>query len=221
MSKQQRKAYISGILQTEDEQMCRLHDLVDEAIQEEKLIVEKLLHPPQDAITAGQRISDKVARFGGSWTFILTFLSILVVWIIFNLLTPATAHFDPFPFILLNLVLSCVAALQAPVIMMSQNRQEEKDRERAANDYMVNLKAELEIRSLHQKMDLLLEQRMHKLVEMQVLQLQLLDRMNERMKKQGHALATATGQPQPPPEVEDLKIDFEKLKNELGQTSAK
>ncbi|MEO6037847.1 MAG: DUF1003 domain-containing protein, partial [Saprospiraceae bacterium] len=165
----------------------------------------------------GQRISDKVARFGGSWTFILTFLGILGVWILFNLLSPGPAHFDPFPFILLNLVLSCVAALQAPVIMMSQNRQEEKDRERAANDYMVNLKAELEIRSLHQKMDLLMEQRMHKLVEMQVLQLQLLDRLNQKVNKQGHTLATATGQPIPAAETDELKIDFKKLQNDLDQ----
>ncbi|MCY7329449.1 MAG: DUF1003 domain-containing protein [Saprospiraceae bacterium] len=220
MSKQQHKAYISGILQTEDEQICRLHDLVQEAIKEEKLIVEKLLHPPQDAITAGQRISDKVARFGGSWTFILTFLGILGVWILFNILSPST-HFDPFPFILLNLVLSCVAALQAPVIMMSQNRQEEKDRERAANDYMINLKAELEIRNLHQKMDLLLEERLHKLVEMQVLQLQLLDGLNTKMKKQGHVLATATGQPQPVAEADDLKIDFDQLRSDLGEVPDK
>ncbi len=221
MSKQQHKAYISGILQTEDEQICRLHDLVDEAIKEEKLVVEKLLHPPKDAITAGQRISDKVARFGGSWTFILTFLGILVVWILFNILSPGGAHFDPFPFILLNLVLSCVAALQAPVIMMSQNRQEEKDRERAANDYMINLKAELEIRSLHQKMDLLLEERLHKLVEMQVMQLQILDKLNEKMRKQGHTLATATGQPQPVAEVDDLKIDFDRLRSDLGEVPGK
>jgi len=220
MSKQQHKAYISGILQSEDEQICRLHDLVEEAIKEEKLIVEKLLHPPQDAITAGQRISDKVARFGGSWTFILTFLGILVVWILFNILSPSP-HFDPFPFILLNLVLSCVAALQAPVIMMSQNRQEEKDRERAANDYMINLKAELEIRSLHQKMDLLLEERLHKLVEMQVLQLQLLDGLNTKMKKQGHVLATATGQPQSVAEADDLKIDFDQLRSVLGEVPDK
>ncbi len=217
MSKQQHTAYISGILQSEDEQISRLHNLVEDAIKEEKLIIDKLLHPPQDAITPGQRVSDKVARFGGSWTFILTFLSILVLWILFNILSPATAHFDPFPFILLNLVLSCIAALQAPVIMMSQNRVEEKDRERAANDYMINLKAELEIRSLHQKMDLLLEERMHKLVEMQVLQLQLLDRLNNKVSKQSHTLATATGQPAPPADPEEMTIDFDHLISNLAK----
>ena len=220
MSKQQHKAYISGILQSENDQISRLHDLVEEAIKEEKLIVDKLLHPPEDAITPGQRISDKVAHFGGSWTFILTFLGILTLWILFNLISPATAHFDPFPFILLNLVLSCIAALQAPVIMMSQNRVEEKDRERAANDYMVNLKAELEIRSLHQKMDLLMEQRMHKLVEMQVLQLQLLDKLNEKVKIQSHTLATATGQPLPAADPEEIKIDFELLQSDLGKQAS-
>lgn len=99
----------------------------------------------------GERIADKVANFGGSWTFILSFLAFLMCWILLNIYWLSDKGFDPYPFILLNLLLSCIAALQAPVIMMSQNRQEDKDRKRAQNDYMINLKAELEIRTLHEK----------------------------------------------------------------------
>ncbi|MBX3108644.1 MAG: DUF1003 domain-containing protein [Fimbriimonadaceae bacterium] len=132
--------------------------------------------PPDSPLTTGQRVADRVAAFGGSWTFILTFLGILVVWITFNVVA-ATLRFDPYPFILLNLVLSCIAALQAPIIMMSQNRQEEKDRERARNDYMVNLKAELEVRALHDKIDHLLRSQMHTLMEFQEAQLEILQRL--------------------------------------------
>jgi uncharacterized membrane protein len=135
-------------------------------------------------LTIGQKISDKVASFGGSWAFILSFLGMLIIWIIFNSAMIATKRFDPYPFILLNLVLSCVAALQAPVIMMSQNRKEEKDRERAENDYMVNLKSELEIRTLHEKMDHLLRSQMHTLMDFQEAQLEILQRMSSPTKDQ-------------------------------------
>jgi uncharacterized membrane protein len=114
------------------------------------------LHPPQEILTRGQTISDKVARFGGSWKFINVFTLILFVWILFNTFSPHKDEFDPYPFILMNLVLSAIAALQAPVIMMSQNRKEERDRQRSENDYLFNLKAEIEVRSLHKKMNLLL-----------------------------------------------------------------
>ncbi|MGV6946929.1 DUF1003 domain-containing protein [Sphingobacterium kyonggiense] len=136
-------------------------------MEEEALLVDRLVHPPKEVLSEGQKISDKVARFGGSWTFIIVFTVLLILWIIYNSNVPAKERFDPFPFILMNLVLSCIAALQAPIIMMSQNRQEEKDRMRAENDYMVNLKAELEIRSLHQKMDMLLEEQIKGLYESQ------------------------------------------------------
>ncbi|MBO0933150.1 DUF1003 domain-containing protein [Fibrella sp. HMF5036] len=120
---------------------------------------QQLTAPPDvDAnLTLGQRLADKIADFGGSWTFILTFLGVMVSWIGLNAWIFANRGFDPYPFILLNLVLSCLAALQAPVIMMSQNRQEERDRERARQDYEVNLKAESEIRLLQQKVDMLLQ----------------------------------------------------------------
>jgi uncharacterized membrane protein len=115
----------------------------------------------QSNLTFGERLSDKIAEFGGSWKFILSFLAMIVCWITINSFALMNTHFDPFPFILLNLVLSCIAAIQAPIIMMSQNRQEAKDRLRAKNDYNINLKAEQEIRMLHKKIEELIEVHKH------------------------------------------------------------
>ncbi|MDO8993005.1 MAG: DUF1003 domain-containing protein, partial [Daejeonella sp.] len=120
--------------------------------------------------------------FGGSWKFIISFSVILSVWILFNTLSPGKVEFDPYPFILMNLVLSAIAALQAPIIMMSQNRKEEKDRKRSENDYLINLKAELEVRSLHQKIDLLLEEQIATLFVSQAKQLEILKRIEEGLK---------------------------------------
>lgn len=163
------------------ETLKRLQDIVTQAVKEEELIVDNLAHPPQEVLSRGQRISDKVARFGGSWTFIILFAVVLFVWIVYNVAVPKRDEFDPYPFILMNLILSCVAALQAPIIMMSQNRQEEKDRLRAENDYMVNLKSELEIRSLHSKVDLLLEEQIKNLYETQEQQLRILERIQDNI----------------------------------------
>jgi uncharacterized membrane protein len=125
--------------------------------------------------TRGQRAADRVARFGGSWAFISLFGAVLAIWILFNV---EVGHaFDPYPFILLNLVLSCVAAIQAPIILMSQNRQAEKDRLNAEADFAVNLKAEMEILALHEKLDELRETRWRELVAQQEQQLALLQRM--------------------------------------------
>jgi uncharacterized membrane protein len=121
-------------------------------------------------------MADRVAAFGGSWTFILSFLAVLVVWVVFNTVAILSAdRFDPYPYILLNLVLSCIAAVQAPLIMMSQRRQEAKDRLRAENDYRVNLKAEVEIRQLHEKLDHLLIRQWERLTEIQQIQLELME----------------------------------------------
>ena len=122
-----------------------------------------------------------VAKFGGSWAFIISFFIILVVWVLFNTLTPVKDNFDPYPFILMNLILSCIAALQAPVIMMSQNRQEEKDRKRAENDYLINLKAELEVKALNQKIELLIQEQIQTLFESQELQLKILKKLEQRL----------------------------------------
>ncbi|MBL0153032.1 MAG: DUF1003 domain-containing protein [Chitinophagaceae bacterium] len=158
----------------ETEQLSKLREIVTKAVDEEKLIIDNLLNPPGEILSRGQKVSDKVARFGGSWKFIIIFFFILVAWIIFNTVAPGKADFDPYPFILMNLVLSCIAALQAPIIMMSQNRKEEKDRKRSENDYLINLKAELEIRSLHQKMDILMAEQLKAIYDIQLKQLELL-----------------------------------------------
>lgn len=169
------------ILKSEKEQLAKLQQIVEKTIDEEKLIVDNLLHPPEDVLTKGQKISDKVASFGGSWLFIISFFIVLFLWILFNTLSPKTFNFDPYPFILMNLILSCIAALQAPIIMMSQNRVEEKDRKRGENDYLINLKAELELRSLHQKIDLLLEEQIRVLFESQAKQLEILKSIESKI----------------------------------------
>jgi len=172
---------IKNLLQSEDEQLAKLQQIVQKAIAEEELIVENLLHQPKEILTKGQSISDKVASFGGSWMFIISFSIMLTIWVLFNTLSPRRDEFDPYPFILMNLILSAVAALQAPIIMMSQNRKEEKDRKRSENDYLINLKAELEVRSLHQKIDLLLQEQIKVLFDCQAAQLELLKSIDEKI----------------------------------------
>jgi uncharacterized membrane protein len=169
------------LLKSGDDQLKKLQKIVQQAIDEEKLIVDNLLHQPKEVLSKGQTISDKVASFGGSWYFIIIFSLLLFVWVLFNTLTPKKFEFDPYPFILMNLVLSGIAALQAPIIMMSQNRKEEKDRMRSENDYLINLKAELEVRSLHQKIDLLLEEQIKILFESQARQLEILKNIEAKL----------------------------------------
>ena len=142
-----------------------------------------------DARTLGQRVADRVAAFGGSWTFIFLFGATLLAWVVLNSAVLARRHeaFDPYPYILLSLFLSMLAAIQAPVIMMSQNRQAAKDRFDAANDYEVNLKAELEIRTLHEKLDVLRDAQWVELVRMQQEQIALLTRLVERAGSTGDA----------------------------------
>src|SRR3954454_7461526 len=118
---------IDQLLSDENEHLEKLHQIVKETIAAEELIIHNLANPPLEILSRGQKISDKVARFGGSWKFITAFTIVLFIWILFNSLALTAFRFDPYPFILMNLILSCIAALQAPVIMMSQNRQEEKD----------------------------------------------------------------------------------------------
>lgn len=139
-----------------------LLDVTDKEFTDEELIHELIAtnitmdNKKEEKLSLWQRASDAVAKFAGSWAFIFSFIAVMLIWMIVNLLLASRA-FDAYPFILLNLVLSCIAAIQAPLIMMSQNRQEAKDRERAENDYKVNLKNELIIDDLHRKMDLILE----------------------------------------------------------------
>lgn len=172
---------VTKLKNKESEYVKKLHEIVKQAIEEEKLITTNLLNPPKEVITRGQSISDMVAQFGGSWNFIILFAVILFFWIVYNVYASRAQQFDPYPFILMNLVLSCIAALQAPIIMMSQNRKEEKDRMRNENDYLINLKAEMEIRSLQQKIDLLLEDQIKTLYETQTKQLELLNNLNDKI----------------------------------------
>lgn len=172
---------INDFLKSESEFLDRLKAIVQKSVDEQRSVMESLLNPPKEILTRGQRISDKVARFGGSWAFIISFFLILTAWIAYNTIAPHRDEFDPYPFILMNLVLSCIAALQAPIIMMSQNRQEEKDRMRSQNDYMINLKAEIELRALQQKMDLLIEDQIKSLFESQAKQLEILERIEAKL----------------------------------------
>lgn len=161
----------------------QLRQIVQKSIVEQDSIMDDINKPRNEKLSIGQRVADRVAAFGGSWKFIIIFCSILVVWITFNVLALQHLRFDPYPFILMNLVLSCLAALQAPIIMMSQNRQEEKDRKESENDYMINLKAEMQIRSLHEKMDLLEEQQIKTLFDTQAKQFELLASINRKLDK--------------------------------------
>jgi uncharacterized membrane protein len=143
--------------------------------------VSKLVHQELESeMTFGERVADRVAQFGGSWTFIGIFAGILIVWMVINGWLLATRPFDPYPFILLNLVLSTLAAIQAPVIMMSQNRQAHKDRMQANQDYEINLMAEIEIRDLHDKLDSLRFKQWHELWHIQKRQIELLEHLCER-----------------------------------------
>src|ERR1044072_1565187 len=168
----------------EDEFLSKLQKIVTDTVQEEGLILDNLLHPPKEILSQGQKLSDRIARFGGSWKFIIIFLVIIVIWVAYNVIAITKKEFDPYPFILMNLLLSCMAALQAPVIMMSQNRQEEKERMQRENDYLINLKAEVGIRGLHQKMDLLLGEQIKSLYDIQAKQVTLLEEINLKLQKE-------------------------------------
>ncbi len=169
-----KKTTLEQLLTTEDAQLQKLNQIVQNAIEEERLLSDKLLQFEDTKPPFVSRLADRVAGFGGSWKFIISFALVMIAWIIINVYF-LKEPFDPFPFILLNLLLSTIAALQAPVIMMSQNRKEEKDRQRAVNDYMVNLKAEIEVRNLHGKLDLLMTEQMKTLFEIQRTQVNLME----------------------------------------------
>lgn len=176
-----REKYISNFLKAEAGELTDLHNDVIESISADKSFVNKLQEDKDDdKRTFGQIIADKVAAFGGSWKFIILFFLFILAWIAGNVIILVNRGFDPYPFILLNLILSCLAALQAPVIMMSQNRQEEKDRDRAKKDYMINLKSEIEIRILDEKLDHLIMHQQQELIEMQKVQIEM---MNDILKK--------------------------------------
>lgn len=177
-----RRKYIESVLAKEKGELSKVDKEVIKSMSHHETLSENINSRYHNSRTFGQKVSDNIAEFGGSWKFIMIFFGILVLWISINSLLMFQNHFDPYPFILLNLILSCLAAIQAPIIMMSQNRKEAKDRLRAENDYKVNLKAEIEIRMLHEKMDHLIHQQWQRLLEIQQMQLDLIDDKKKKNK---------------------------------------
>jgi uncharacterized membrane protein len=178
-----RQQYFASLFSKEIDELSQLEKTVLEKLTDHKTLTDQLDDEDLGPMTFGQRVADKIATFGGSWPFIISFLGFIVVWIGSNLYILMNKGFDPYPFILLNLILSCLAALQAPVIMMSQNRQEEKDRLRSKNDYMINLKSELELRILHDKIDHLITHQQQDMMEMQQTQIEMLNEVTNALKK--------------------------------------
>jgi uncharacterized membrane protein len=175
-----RHEHVQELLEAEKGELTTLEKEVLESLRQQETLSRDPEVELQTGLTKGQRLADRIAALGGSWRFITSFMTVLFVWIVTNTVVLVSRPFDPYPFILLNLVLSCVAAIQAPVIMMSQNRQEARDRLHARRDYQVNLKAELEIRHLHQKLDHLLSHQWERLVEIQEIQMELINEVRSR-----------------------------------------
>ena len=178
-----REKYISEFLNKKLGNLTEVEKQVIQSVSKNTMISTEVEEDEKE-ITFGQKLADKVAEFGGSWGFIIFFMSFLVFWILLNVFWLSNHGFDPYPFILLNLILSCIAAIQAPVIMMSQNRQEEKDRERAKKYYKISLKSELEIRELHEKIDHLIIHYQQDLLEIQKTQIDLLENILHNVKKE-------------------------------------
>lgn len=176
-----RQKYISSCLMKDGQKLSKLQKDFTKSLHKLQSLTKTVEETDFSDLTLGQRVADKVATFGGSWTFILSFAFFITVWISVNIWVLASKPFDPYPFILLNLLLSCLAALQAPVIMMSQNRQEEKDRERAKKDFLINLKSELEIRLLHEKVDHLIMHQQQDLLEIQKIQVEMMDSIIQKI----------------------------------------
>lgn len=173
--------YINKLVDEENAHMAHLNRIVVDSLQEEDSLVRKIFNTHRkEKITFGVKLADKVASFGGSWKFIILFAAIVIGWMTLNNMMNQKA-FDPYPFILLNLVLSCLAAFQAPVILMSQNRQSEKDRKRSEHEYLINLKAELQVRELNSKIDLLITEQMTILLGVQKTQLESLNHLEEKL----------------------------------------
>ena len=178
-----RGRYVEKILEEEKGELSSFDKEVLESIVNKDLLSKNVSQDFDEKLTFGERLSDKIAQFGGSWFFISLFGIFLIVWMIINIVVITVHPFDPYPFILLNLILSCIAAIQAPIIMMSQNRQEDKDRKRATHDYQVNLKAEIEIRQINDKIDHLIMQQGQKMLEIQEIQIELMEEISNKLKK--------------------------------------
>ena len=175
-----RTDHVRNLLGDEEREISQLEETVLSSLKSHELVSQNLNKEFQSTLSLGERLSDRISEFGGSWRFIILFGVILLLWIIANSIALLGKPFDPYPYILLNLVLSCIAAIQAPIIMMSQNRQEAKDRLRAEHDYRTNLKAELEIRHANIKLDQLLSHQWHRLMEIQQIQMQMIEESQKK-----------------------------------------
>jgi uncharacterized membrane protein len=178
-----RRLYLTSLISSEKGELDVIDKDVMDAIKNNSVLSENIEDDIEGQLTLGQRMADKIASFGGSWTFIITFFSFILVWMSINIWLLASRPFDPFPFILLNLILSCLAAIQAPIIMMSQNRKEQKDRVRGEHDYKINLKAELEIKLLSEKIDHIIVHQNKKLLEIQEIQTDYLEDLVKKIGK--------------------------------------
>ena len=175
-----REQYVTDVMARGKGELTSLEQEVMKSLQEHEVLSRNVNEEFERKLSLGERMADGLASAAGSWRFIIIFMLVLALWIIGNTVLLLRHPFDPYPFILLNLVLSCIAAIQAPVIMMSQNRQEAKDRLRSQHDYQVNLKAELEIRHLHEKLDHLLSHQWERLIQIQEIQLELLNELENK-----------------------------------------
>jgi len=175
-----RTNYVHTLLESEKGEITSLEQEVLHSIRDHELLAKNVDEEFDQKWSFGERLADRIATFGGSWTFLICFGVFLALWIGINSVILVVHPPDPYPFILLNLILSCLAAIQAPIIMMSQNRQEAKDRLRSQHDYQVNLKAELEIRHLHDKIDHLLSHQWDRLAQIQEVQLDLLSEIGRK-----------------------------------------
>jgi len=175
-----RTRWVEELLESERGEITSLEREVLRSLREHELLAANPDADFEGRWSRGEKLADRIATFGGSWAFIGAFFGFIAIWVGSNVWLLGSRPVDPYPFILLNLLLSCLAAIQAPIIMMSQNRQEAKDRLRSQHDYKVNLKAELEIRHLHEKIDHLLSHQWERLVEIQRLQIELLSEISRR-----------------------------------------
>ena len=178
-----KKKPVSKFVQQENQKIKKMNQLVAQAIEKNESITQTLLESSVGKLTLGQRMADGVASFWWSRRFIIIFWLILLLRIITNVVFLMNKGFDPYPFILLNLVLSCLAAIQAPIIMMSQNRKEEIDRKRTENDYIINLKAETQIHNIDEKINILVIEQMKRMFKLQEGQLELLNEIKKIVKK--------------------------------------
>jgi uncharacterized membrane protein len=181
-----RANYVKNVLEKEKGEISTIEEQVIRSVKENELLSKNINTEFEQKLTFGERLADKIADFGGSWNFMVIFGGVLLLWVAVNSMILIWRPFDPYPFILLNLVLSCLAAIQAPVILMSQNRQESRDRLRSEHDYLINLKAELEIRHLHEKIDHLLMNQWQRLLEIQQIQMELMEELAHKTTR-GHS----------------------------------